>query len=368
MYTYIFFSLWYRNKISIKEKNRCCNDTYKSFEHIKTLKGRQFLAVRFSFEGHKMSSKVHSMNILDASQLPTTTNPQSSEYLINFKKYLDSKNCYYSGPLNHAEIVNIQSKVAYQCRMKILMEERGLSWSKKPNKQGLNRPTKPDADIWSDYQFQLPFSSDKKTEQKRPVPELDYTTNCEACQGQGNIKCTNHRCSSGSEICLLCTQGRKSDGTQCPHCKNGLIECKTCNGKGRLACLQCDSCGTFHHSAILYVWWETRTSVLYYQNSFLPEEKIAQANKITLWSKSETPWTKESSIEGFVQTINEQTSTVPLKANVIKDYKEKHLNDTIQLKNQMRRLECDIERLDFEEIEYALEPKYLNKKDLMKGN
>jgi hypothetical protein len=57
-----------------------------------------------------------------------------------------------------------------------------------------------------------------------------------------------------------------------------------------------------------------------------------------------------------------------LKVNVIKDYKEKHLNDTIKLKNQMRRLICDIERLDFEEIEYALEPKYLNKSDPTRGN
>ena len=316
-----------------------------------------------------MSNRVHTEIVIDANRLPpTTTQSSSKEYLDNLKKYIDSKKCYDSGPLKQAEIVNVQPKVAYQCKMKILMEERGLSWSKKTNKQGLNRPTKPDVDIWTNYQFQLPLFSDKKIEQKRPVPELDYTTNCEACQGQGKINCTNNRCTNGSEICLACTQGRRSDGTQCPHCKNGLVECKTCNGKGRLECSICDSCGTFHHSAVLIIWWETRTSTWYYQNSFLPEEKIAQANKITLWSKSETPWTKNSPIEDFVQTLHEQPSSVPLKVNLIKDYKEKHLNDTIKLKNQMRRLDCDIECLNFQEIEYALEPKYLNKKDPIKGN
>jgi hypothetical protein len=312
-----------------------------------------------------MSNKIHSEIIIDPTKLSV---PQSSEYLVDFKKYIDSKSCYHSGPLNHAEIKHVQPKVAYQCKMKILMEERGVIWSEKPTKQRLNRSEKPIFDMWTNYQFQLPISSEKRSEQKRPLPEHDYTTNCETCQGQGSIKCSNHRCHYGTENCLSCTQGQKSDGSQCSRCKNGLLECKTCNSKGRLSCSNCNNCGAFHHSAVLHVWWETRTSTWYYQNSFLPEEKIAQANKISLWSKSETPWTKESSIENFLQSINEHNVTVPLKVNVIKDYKEKHLNDTIKLKNQMRRLICDIERLDFEEIEYALEPKYLNKSDPTRGN
>jgi len=314
-----------------------------------------------------MSNKVNSDIVIDASKLPITTTSQPSKHLVELKNYIDSKSCYYSGALNHAAIKSIQPKVAYQCKMKILMEEREVSWSKKPTKQRLDRPEQPTFDIWTDYQFQLPISSDKKSEQKRPLLEHDYTVNCEVCQGEGNTNCTNHRCINGSENCLSCTQGHKSDGSPCSLCKNGLVECKTCHGKGRLTCLKCDGCGAFYHSAILYVRWETRTSTWYYQNSFLPEEKIAQANKITLWSKSETPWTKESSIADFVQTINEENHSVPLKANVIKDYKEKHLNDTITLKNKMRRLVCDIERLDFEEIEYILESKYLNKKDPSRG-
>jgi hypothetical protein len=315
-----------------------------------------------------MSNKIHPEIIIDASTLPSESSSiQSSKYLVDFKKYIDSKNCYYSGPLNYADIKSIQPKIAYQCKMKILMEERGVCWSQKPIKQRLNRSVKPIFDMWTDYQFQLPLSSDKRSEQKRSLPEHDYTTNCEVCKGQGNTICSSHRCNDGKEICLFCIQGLKSDGTRCSHCKNGLIECKTCSGRGRLECSNCDSCGAFYHSAILYVWWETRTSIWYYQNSFLSEEKIAQANKISLWSKSETPWAKDLSIEDFLQSINEQNSIIPLKDNLIKDYKEKHLNDTMKLKNQMRRLICEIERLDFEEIEYTLQPKYLNKNDPTRG-
>lgn len=320
-----------------------------------------------------MANEIHPEIIVDASKLSTnlsfqTDSSESSEYLIDFKKYIDSKNCYYSGPLKHAEIQSVQPKVAYQCKMKILMEERAVSWSQKPTKQRLNRSIKPTFNMWTDYQFQLPVSSEKRSEQKRSLPEHDYTTSCDLCQGQGGIKCSNHRCNYGTENCLLCTHGRKSDGTQCSRCKNGLIECKTCNGKGRLGCTKCDGLGAFRHSAILYIWWETHTSTWYYQNSFLPEEIIAQANKISLWSKSETPWTKESSIENFLQSLNEQNSTIPLKANVIKDYREKHFNDAIKVKNQMRRLICEIERLDFDDVEYTLRQKYFNKKDPTRGN
>ena len=315
-----------------------------------------------------MSNKIHSQAITDANILPSTSSSSElGRYLVDFKNYIDSKGCYSSEPLNQAQIRNVEAKVAYQCKMKILMEEREVTWSQKPSKQRLSHSVKPIFDIWTDYQFQLPNSSDKRSEQRRPLPEHDYTTNCETCHGQGSIKCSNHRCNDGVETCLSCTNGHKSDGNRCSLCKGGLIECKTCHGKGRLGCVQCDSCGAFYHSAILHVTWEIRTSVWYYQNSFLPEEIIAQTNKISLWSKSETPWAKDSSIDDFLQTINESNSCIPFKANVINDYKEKHLNETLELKTRMRRLICDIERLDFQEVKYTLEPKYLNKKDPTKG-
>ncbi|CAF0807465.1 unnamed protein product [Adineta ricciae] len=312
-----------------------------------------------------MANKVHTEIIIDPSQLSPR---ESSKHLDELKRYIDSKSCYYSGPLNHAQITKIETKAAYQCRMKILFENRELSWTKKATKKRINHSIQPVFDIWLDYQFQLPISSEKKSEQKRSLSEHDYTSNCEVCQGEGNLTCTNHRCVNGSEKCLSCSQGLKSDGTRCSLCKDGLIICITCNGKGRLQCTKCEGCGAFLHSATLRVWWETRMSTWYYQDSFLPEDKIAHVNKVSMWSKSETPWTKESAIEDFVRTINEDNSSVPLKSNIVRDYKDKHLNETMKLSNQMRRLECDIERLDFEEIEYMLEAKYMNKKDFSRGN
>ncbi|UJR09062.1 hypothetical protein I4U23_013310 [Adineta vaga] len=309
-----------------------------------------------------MPSKVYTDTNVDPSKEPI------SKHLINFKRYIDSKGCYYSGPLDHAQVGNIQPKVAYECKMQILLEKREITWTKKVTKQRIHHSIQPTIDIWLDYQFQLPISSDKRSEQKRTLSEHDYTSNCETCQGQGNLTCTNHRCGNGSEKCLSCNQGQKSDGSQCSLCKDGLLTCKTCNGKGRLQCMKCEGYGAFLHSATLFVRWETRTSIWFYQNSFLPEEKIAQANKVSMWSKSETPWTKESSIEAFVQTLNDQNSSVPLKVNVIRDYTEKHLNEVTKIQSQMRRLVCDIERLDFEEVEYVLEAKYSNKKDPSRGN
>ena len=307
-----------------------------------------------------MAHKIHPEVLLDVTKI----NPKSSsKYLIDFQNYINSKRCYSTEPLNQAEIQAIKPCAAYQCKIKILLEQRQVTWSVKPTKQRLSQSTKPTFDFWNDYQFQLPTSAEKKSEQKRSLSEHDYTTDCQACQGQGTIQCVNQRCIDGNEICLACNKGLRSDGSACPQCKNGFVQCQTCRGRGRLDCAQCDSCGVFHHSAVLQVWWEVRTSIWHYQNSFLPEEIIDQEDKISLWSKSERPWTQNSSIENFFQSLDEFQSTVPLKVNLIRDYREKYLYETMK----MRRLTCDIERLDFEEIEYTLASKYHNEKDSMRG-
>jgi len=72
---------------------------------------------------------------LDVSKLPETTDVlqreeesprQLPQPLAEFKQYADAKWCYYSKPIENAEIINVQSKVAFQCRMTILMETRYL--------------------------------------------------------------------------------------------------------------------------------------------------------------------------------------------------------------------------------------------------
>jgi hypothetical protein len=92
-------------------------------------------------------TKVQPEFVLDASQLPETgaAIPSSSsslptrvpprqlpKYLADFKLYVDSKCCYHSAPLEGAELVSVQAKVAYKCHMKILMEVRSEHWKKEP--------------------------------------------------------------------------------------------------------------------------------------------------------------------------------------------------------------------------------------------
>ncbi|CAF1366316.1 unnamed protein product [Rotaria sp. Silwood1] len=80
-------------------------------------------------------AKVAPELILDAEQLPNTTAvPQMDQAppkelpkpLADFKQYVDSKMCYYSKPVEKAELISVEPKIAYQCHMKILMETRKL--------------------------------------------------------------------------------------------------------------------------------------------------------------------------------------------------------------------------------------------------
>ena len=84
-------------------------------------------------------TKVAPELILNANQLPDTTDaPQMVQTppkelpkpLVDFRNYLKSKCCYYSKPIENAELISVQPKIAYQCRMKILMETRKLRTEK----------------------------------------------------------------------------------------------------------------------------------------------------------------------------------------------------------------------------------------------
>jgi hypothetical protein len=80
-------------------------------------------------------AKIASEMPLDVNQLPETDSvPQMEqtpsrqlpEHLADFQQYTKSKLCYYSKPVENAEIINIQPKVAFRCQMTILMETREL--------------------------------------------------------------------------------------------------------------------------------------------------------------------------------------------------------------------------------------------------
>jgi hypothetical protein len=68
-----------------------------------------------------------------------------------------------------------------------------------------------------------------------------------------------------------------------------------------------------------------------------------------------------------VEPIIEETPDIDLKTSIIKHYTEKHLNPTRSKNILMRRMECSIKRMDFEEIQYTLGDDYVNKKDPTRG-
>jgi hypothetical protein len=132
-------------------------------------------------------------------------------------------------------------------------------------------------------------------------------------------------------------------------------------------CPKCNDLGGFCHLPTLRIKWFPRLSTWIYQNSFLHKKRISKGKRTCIWSSRQEVWSKESSIEYFIQTINEDIPDIPLKFNLIKDYNEKHLIPMRDLNNRMRRIQCSIERMDFEEIEYTMGDNYQNKQDPTKG-
>ncbi|UJR19522.1 hypothetical protein I4U23_022652 [Adineta vaga] len=243
--------------------------------------------------------------------------------LANLKQYVDSKFCYYSKPINIAEIISVEPKIAYQCSMKILTETRKLRMVVRPHpwktekvwgSRGLGRLVE-DTEItgeavgnmWTDYSIPIP-----STDRSKQVFSLSEST---------------------------------------------------CRGAGKVACGDCNGLGGFRHVPTLTVKWFTRQSIWFYQNSFLHTKKIRKGQRILIWSVSRIPWSKAAAIEGCVQTIREDTRDIPLRENIIQDYHIKHLNPVQNKNNEMRRLDFSIERMNFEEVRYTMGEDFVNKRE-----
>ncbi len=54
------------------------------------------------------------------------------------------------------------------------------------------------ANRW-DYHFDLP-STDKKSRQKRNLPEGNYLTRCSNCRGKCTVTCTNSMCNGRGTV------------------------------------------------------------------------------------------------------------------------------------------------------------------------
>ncbi|CAF1295841.1 unnamed protein product [Adineta steineri] len=304
--------------------------------------------------------------ILDPTKLPnTTTVPQTKELpkvLVDFKKYVDSKFCYYSEPAGNADLINVQKKVAYQCHMKILMEGRRLNWRETPHNwtnetvlgsttlgrffEDTTRGGGGMGDIWRDYSFALP-SHDKKSKSSRHLPEGNYLTRCTNCRGKRILSCTH--CGGDGRI------------------NNKTEYCYNCKGRGQLTCSSCKGLGGFLHSPTLVVKWHTRESTWYCQNSYLPKKKIRKGTRTQFWSTRIVPWSERSSVENAVQSVIENAPGIDLRLNIINHYNDKHLKPTRSKSIIMRRFQCTVERMDFEEIQYTMGDNYTNKRDSTKG-
>ncbi|UJR24128.1 hypothetical protein I4U23_027094 [Adineta vaga] len=200
------------------------------------------------------------------------------------------------------------------------------------------------------------------------LPKCSFSTRCDQCRGKGLEKCSVSACGgSGWVQCTQCNgRGRTETAktiTICG-CSNGRVRCSTCKGGGKVHCSNCSGCGGFYHSVILKAEWHTRTSTWYCQNSFLPEKQISKAHRTLYWSNQQQPWSKNSSIDGFIQYLqqDERKENIQLKKSIVREYQEEHLKPTAGVKNRMSRLVCTIERLDFEEVHYTLDNEYTNKK------
>ncbi|CAF1305806.1 unnamed protein product [Adineta steineri] len=278
-------------------------------------------------------AKVHPEIVLDPNQLPktVTTIPSASSSpsatlpprqlpkpLADFKLYVDSKCCYHSVPLETAELVNVHPKVAYKCQIKILMEVRSEHWKVEPSTwnhetiltsttlgrwfEDTKRDGQPIGDIWNDYNFQLP-SSDEKSTDERALPHCNYSTRCDNCRGKGLVTCSASECGGSGDVrCTRCNgRGRTETATQiiiCG-CNNGKVRCSVCKGGGKVHCSSCKGCGGFYHSASLRAEWHTRMTTWYCQNSFLPEKQIEKAQRVAFWRNTQQPWSKDASIDEF---------------------------------------------------------------------
>ncbi|CAF1387205.1 unnamed protein product [Rotaria sordida] len=172
--------------------------------------------------------------------------------------------------------------------------------------ESTTRGGQPVGDIW-DYEVPIPASDNAKSD--RSLSHCNYLSRCDNCRGKGLVTCNASGCNgSGWVTCSSCSgRGRTETSTQiiiCG-CYNGKVRCSSCKGGGKIHCSDCKGGGGFYHSATLRIKWQ---------------------------------------------------------------YQEKLLQPNTRSNNKMRRLMCTVERLNFEEVQYTLDSKYMNKRDSTLGN
>lgn len=199
--------------------------------------------------------------------------------------------------------------------------------------------------------------------------ESCYLTRCDDCRGKGTEKCTYSDCNGLGQIQCPTCDGRVRIETTTQiivcGCGNGKVTCPKCRGDGKVNCSSCAGLGGFYHKATLRAEWHTLITTWYDQNSTLPEKKIKKAQLHHFWSNTNEPWSPESSVDQFFDSLeqDEAEERIPLKNNLLAGYMNLHTMPTSDGNNRMRRFACAIAQMKFEEITYTLDKQYTNQQN-----
>ncbi|CAF1514945.1 unnamed protein product, partial [Didymodactylos carnosus] len=289
------------------------------------------------------------------------------DYLPYFKRYIDSKWCYHSSAVATATIIDVQDKFAFQIDIWSLIEQRWLDWDENPYR-GEETPNEPVGDIWS-FHFNVPITiiEGKRTDYINLYHTQDKTI-CLSCDGAGIRTCSS--CDGAGHIdCNVCKRsGTQANGEKCSNCDGrGITQCSSCGTTGKQNCSRCDTVGWLLRWAVIRVKWFTIHSVLYEQNSTLPEKRIRKAPKTDFCTR-DIPWSTDYTLDNYSDLFKyiQQYSPIQFQNHITEEYQKKHLSKADRSDRKMVKLSCSISQIPVKEILYTT-GNHINKADPKKG-
>lgn len=316
-----------------------------------------------------MPSQVH-----PAADTPSQPPPSYESHLGSgadlepFRRHIRNKSCYHADAIEHATVVSVNPRVAFQIEMWTLMEKRWVTWSEKPYHDE-PVPGNPIGNLFTNHQFKSPptIINDKHID-KRDLIDSQVCIQCDTCKGFGKYDCTI--CRGKTRVnCLDCHHhGYYRNGSICRQCHGvGTVSCRACVGSGKKNCDRCNVSGKLLKLPTLNIEWYTKHSTSYAQNTFLPENKIEIATIKQCFFDADQSWSidEQFSSLGNLQSTIKSDSPMEFWSDVNKQYTDNHF---LQLREDTKivRLKCTIDRIDITEINYS-SPNYNNTINPSKG-
>ena len=292
--------------------------------------------------------------VLTPDQLPPAAAPREpvgeDDRLAELRRYVKDKLCYHPAALANASVISQAKKEAYQVDIYTLMEERSIEWKEQPYANE-NHPAE-NVQLFDDH-FDIPSTNlESKQSYHADIMRSQNKIPCHGCEGLGHKKCT---ACFGSGKSVLSSKGQP---------------CSACGGNGLQGCKRCDLCGNLLRWARVTANFYTVHSTAYYQNTFLPENRIRKSlSKQPFFNKDEE-WATEKQFVGFASSLSlcdtiKKSSAVEYWLAVEEQYMNKHIKK-IKTNTKIRRMQIKIDKLSIIETDYSLEP-YVNKRDPSKG-